>query len=125
MADLSSDLSLLLFNIQAGKQCSAALFNGFGSFFDKFVYFAVEIFTNRIVMTNPGAPLIDTNRFIDLPPKSRNDKMAQAMFLFNLCEKRGSGMDRAVAGIEAMRLPANIKHLRFSIFPLSHTKKRI
>ena len=67
---------------------------------------AVEIFTNRIVMTNPGAPLIDTNRFIDLPPKSRNDKMAQAMFLFNLCEKRGSGMDRAVAGIEAMRLPA-------------------
>ena len=67
---------------------------------------ALEIFTNRIVMTNPGAPLIDTNRFIDLPPKSRNDKMAQAMFLFNLCEKRGSGMDRAVAGIEAMRLPA-------------------
>lgn len=67
---------------------------------------ALEIFTNRIVMTNPGVPLIDTNRFIDLPPKSRNDKMAQAMFLFDLCEKRGSGMDRAVAGIEAMRLPA-------------------
>lgn len=67
---------------------------------------AVEIFTNRIVITNPGTPLIDTNRFIDLPPKSRNDKMAQAMFLFNLCEKRGSGMDRAVAGVEAMRLPA-------------------
>ncbi|MBR5018726.1 MAG: putative DNA binding domain-containing protein [Bacteroidales bacterium] len=67
---------------------------------------AIEIFTNRIVMTNPGAPLIDTNRFIDLPPKSRNDKMAQAMFLFNLCEKRGSGMDRAVEGIEAMHLPA-------------------
>jgi len=41
-----------------------------------------------------------------LPPKSRNDKMAQAMFLFNLCEKRGSGMDRAVEGVEAMRLPA-------------------
>ena len=67
---------------------------------------AVEIFTNRIVITNPGTPLIDTNRFIDLPPKSRNDMMAQAMFLFNLCEKRGSGMDRAVAGIEAMHLPA-------------------
>ena len=40
---------------------------------------AVEIFTNRIVITNPGTPLIDTNRFIDLPPKSRNDMMAQAM----------------------------------------------
>ena len=67
---------------------------------------SVEIFTNRIVITNPVTPLIDTNRFIDLPPKSRNDKMAQAMFLFNLCEKRGSGMDRAVEGVEAMRLPA-------------------
>jgi len=66
---------------------------------------AVEIFTNRIVMTNPGAPIIDTNRFIDLPPKSRNDKMTQSMFLFNLCEKRGSGMDRAVAGVESMFLP--------------------
>lgn len=67
---------------------------------------SVEIFTNRIVITNPGAPLIDTNRFIDLPPQSRNEKIAQTMFLFRLCEKRGSGMDRAVAGVEAMRLPA-------------------
>ena len=47
-----------------------------------------------------------------MPPKSRNEKvaqsmflLAQSMFLFNLCEKRGSGMDRAVAGVEEMRLP--------------------
>ena len=31
------------------------------------------------------------------------------MFLFNLCEKRGSGMDRAVAGVEEMRLPKTEK----------------
>ena len=67
---------------------------------------ALELFSNRVVITNPGTPLIDIKRFIDLPPKSRNDKMAQTMFLFNLCEKRGSGMDRAVAGVEAMCLPA-------------------
>lgn len=67
---------------------------------------SVEIFGNRLAITNPGVPLIDTNRFIDMPPKSRNEKVAQSMFLFNLCEKRGSGMDRAVAGVEEMRLPA-------------------
>ena len=66
---------------------------------------SIEIFGNRLTITNPGVPLIDTNRFIDMPPKSRNEKIAQSMFLFNLCEKRGSGMDRAVAGVEEMRLP--------------------
>lgn len=66
---------------------------------------SIEIFGNRLTITNPGVPLIDTNRFIDMPPKSRNEKVAQSMFLFNLCEKRGSGMDRAVAGVEEMRLP--------------------
>lgn len=66
----------------------------------------IEIFTNRLTITNPGAPLIDTDRFIDMPPKSRNEKLAQAMFLFNLCERRGSGMDRAVEGIEKLCLPA-------------------
>ncbi len=31
----------------------------------------IEIFTNRIVMTNPGSCLNDVNRLIDLPPHSR------------------------------------------------------
>ena len=38
---------------------------------------SVEIFGNRLTITNPGVPLIDTNRFIDMPPKSRNEKVAQ------------------------------------------------
>ena len=84
---------------------------------------SVEIFGNRLTITNPGVPLIDTNRFIDMPPKSRNEKVAQSMFLFNLCEKRGSGMDRAVAGVEEMRLPAiriekGEYFTRASLFPL-------
>lgn len=66
----------------------------------------VEIFSNRVVITNPGAPLNDIARLIDMPPLSRNEKLAQTMFLLRLCERRGSGMDRAMEAIEAMHLPA-------------------
>jgi ATP-dependent DNA helicase RecG len=66
----------------------------------------IEIFSNRVVITNPGAPLNDVNRLIDLPPNSRNEKLAELMFLLGFCERRGSGIDRAVAAIEAMHLPA-------------------
>lgn len=66
----------------------------------------VEIFSNRIAITNPGAPLNDVNRLLDLPPHSRNEDLAQTMFLLGLCERRGSGIDRAVESIEQMLLPA-------------------
>lgn len=65
----------------------------------------IEIFSNRIVFTNPGALLNDANRLIDLPPRSRNENLAQAMLQVDLCERRGSGYDRAVEGIESMCLP--------------------
>ena len=66
----------------------------------------IEVFSNRLVMTNPGSCLNDVNRLIDLPPHSRNEAMAQLMLQLNMCERRGSGYDRAVAAIEAMLLPA-------------------
>lgn len=66
----------------------------------------VEIYDNRIAITNPGAPLHDVNRLLDLPPQSRNERLAQAMFLLGICERRGSGIDRAVEAIESMLLPA-------------------
>lgn len=66
----------------------------------------IEIFSNRITITNPGAPLNDVNRLLDLPPHSRNEYLAQTMFLLGLCERRGSGIDRAVEAIEQMLLPA-------------------
>ena len=59
----------------------------------------IEIFSNRITITNPGAPLQDINRLLDLPPQSRNEDLAQAMFLLGICERRGSGIDRAVEAI--------------------------
>lgn len=65
----------------------------------------VEIYQDRIAITNPGSCLNDITRIIDLPPHSRNEKLAEALFLFGICEKRGSGMDRTVAAIEEKCLP--------------------
>ena len=70
------------------------------------MYVMVEIFSDRIEMTNPGAPLVDVNRFIDAPPTSRNEKIALLMRRFEICEQRGSGIDRAIKAIEDAYLPA-------------------
>ncbi len=43
----------------------------------------IEIFTNRLTFTNPGSSLNDVKRLIDLPPHSRNESMAQMMFLMD------------------------------------------
>lgn len=66
----------------------------------------VEIFKDRIEITNPGTPLVDTNRFIDAAPKSRNETLASLMRRLNICEERGSGVDRAIEVIEEFQLPA-------------------
>lgn len=65
----------------------------------------VEIFDDRIEITNPGAPLIDTNRFVDLPPRSRNEALASFMRRIGICEERGSGWDKVVFQTEFYRLP--------------------
>lgn len=82
----------------------------------------IEIFSNRLVITNPGAPLNNITRLIDLPPRSRNEKLAQSMFLLGLCERRGSGVDRAIEAVEKMFLPpvkfqALEDYTRVSLFP--------
>lgn len=66
----------------------------------------IEIFTDRVEITNPGVPLVDVNRFIDTAPKSRNESLASLMRRLNICEERGSGIDRALAAIEVFQLPA-------------------
>jgi ATP-dependent DNA helicase RecG len=66
----------------------------------------VEIFTDRIEITNPGTPLIDTLRFIDEPPQSRNESLAAMMRRLNICEERGSGIDKVIFNIELFQLPA-------------------
>lgn len=66
----------------------------------------VEIFDDRVEITNPGRPLIDTLRFVDEPPQSRNEHLAAMMRRMNICEERGSGIDKALFEIELHQLPA-------------------
>ncbi|MDN6629101.1 MAG: transcriptional regulator, partial [Corynebacterium casei] len=66
----------------------------------------VEIYEDRIEISNPGAPLIDPNRFVDAPPRSRNEKLAYMMRRSHICEERGSGWDRIAESIEFHQLPA-------------------
>ncbi len=66
----------------------------------------VEIFDDRIEVTNPGEPLVDTQRFVDTKPSSRNYTLASMMRRFRICEERGSGIDKVVSQIEMFQLPA-------------------
>jgi len=66
----------------------------------------VEIFKDRIEISNPGKPIIDTLRFIDHHPRSRNEKLAHFMRRLNFCEERGSGIDKVISACEAYQLPA-------------------
>jgi ATP-dependent DNA helicase RecG len=66
----------------------------------------VEIFSDRMEISNPGVPLIDTLRFIDEPPRSRNEMLAALMRRMNICEERGSGIDKVIFHVEIFQLPA-------------------
>ncbi len=66
----------------------------------------IEIFTNRIEITNPGNPIIDVDKIINIPPKSRNEKIASMMRRIGICEKRGSGLDRVFMEVEKFCLNA-------------------
>jgi predicted HTH transcriptional regulator len=66
----------------------------------------VEIFADRMEMTNPGEPLVDTLRFIDTPPRSRNEGLAAMMRRMKICEEGGTGIDKVVEAIEDFQLPA-------------------
>jgi predicted HTH transcriptional regulator len=81
----------------------------------------IEIFSDRLEITNPGLPLVKTDRFLDSPPRSRNEILASFMRRINICEERGSGVDKVVASTEAYQLPAPLfetteQHTRVVLF---------
>lgn len=81
----------------------------------------VELFSDRIEITNPGIPLIETQRFLDAPPQSRNDSLAAFMRRIGICEERGSGIDKVVGQVEVFQLPApdftvTEKHTKATLF---------
>lgn len=65
----------------------------------------IEIFSDRIEVTNPGLPLITTIRFID-EYQSRNEDLASMMRRIGICEEKGSGIDKVVFHSEVFQLPA-------------------
>ena len=66
----------------------------------------VEIFDDRMEITNPGVPLVDASRILDSPPRSRNERLASLMRRMGICEERGSGVDKVVFQAEFYQLPA-------------------
>lgn len=64
----------------------------------------VEIYDDRIEVTNPGLPILPPDRFID-ENQSRNERLADALRQLGICEERGHGMDAVVMQIEAYQLP--------------------
>ena len=65
----------------------------------------IELFKDRMEITNPGQPLVSVERMIDLPPRSRNEAMAALMRRMGLCEEQGSGLDKVVQQAEIFQLP--------------------
>lgn len=66
----------------------------------------IELFGARMEVTNPGLPLVAPLRFIDEPPRSRNEALASLMRRMNICEERGSGIKKVIAAAEEYQLPA-------------------
>ena len=67
----------------------------------------IEIFDNRIVISNPGKllPSKKIDRLIRTTPESRNEILAAAFRRYRICEERGSGLEKAVVAIELFGLP--------------------
>lgn len=64
----------------------------------------VEIYDDRIEITNPGLPILPVDRFID-ENQSRNERFADSLRQLGVCEERGHGMDSVVTQIEIHQLP--------------------
>lgn len=65
----------------------------------------IEVFEDRMEITNPGRALVPTDRMIDLPPRSRNEALAALMRRMGMCEEQGSGLDKVIAAVELFQLP--------------------
>lgn len=65
----------------------------------------VEVYANRLEITNPGEPVVPVERFID-GYQSRNERLADLMRRMHICEEKSSGIDRVVHAAEVFQLPA-------------------
>jgi ATP-dependent DNA helicase RecG len=82
----------------------------------------IEMYADRVEVTNPGVPPISVERFIDEyrsrnvrlisverfidEYRSRNERLADLMRRLGICEEKGSGVDKVVKATEVFQLPA-------------------
>lgn len=67
----------------------------------------VEIYDDRIEVTNPGTllPGKRPDRLIGTTPESRNEQLASSFRRYRICEERGTGFQKVVRSIELFGLP--------------------
>lgn len=84
----------------------------------------VEIYDDRMEISNPGLPFISPDRFID-EYQSRNERLADLMRRLGICEEKGSGVDKVVHSAEIFQLPApdfRVGERRTSAVLFAHTE---
>ena len=72
----------------------------------------IEIYDDRVEISNPGAPIVPVDRFID-GYQSRNERVADLMRRFDICEEKSSGVDKVIRSVESYQLPAPDFHPAF------------
>ncbi len=65
----------------------------------------IEVYSDRVEVSNPGTPIVEVNRFID-GYQSRNERLADLMRRMRVCEEKGSGIDKVIHAAELFQLPA-------------------
>lgn len=70
----------------------------------------IEIYSNRVEISNPGEPVVPVERFID-GYKSRNENLARKMRQLGICEEKSSGIDKVIFEVEFSQLPAPYFHV--------------
>ena len=82
----------------------------------------IEMYDDRIEVSNPGTPAISPTRFID-EYRSRNERLADVMRRLGICEEKGSGIDKVVSAAEVFQLPApdfRVGEIRTNSIMFSH-----
>jgi ATP-dependent DNA helicase RecG len=82
----------------------------------------IEIYDDRMEISNPGKPFISPDRFID-EYQSRNERLADLMRRLGICEEKGSGVDKVIAAAEAYQLSApdfRVSENRTSVVLFAH-----